>query len=140
MEKKKARGGWQSTTDGRGSGKQMSVLWSRGASQGQGPGLHTRLTPHRIKPGMLGVMNVPIFQSRRLSLWKSQRVSETMNKTQHSGVQVRTFSLKSNRQTLKHALCVWSRGVCAIRVPVCGVHACVCPQVLVGVYECECVV
>jgi len=63
-----------------------------------------------------------------------------MNKTQHSGVQVRTFSLKSKRQTLKHALCVWSWEVCVIRVPVCGVHACVCPQVLVGVYECECVV
>lgn len=73
MEKKKARGGWQSTTNGRGSGKQMSVLWSRGASQGQGPGLHTWLTPHRIKPGMLGVMNVPIFQSRRLSLSGNHR-------------------------------------------------------------------
>ena len=74
------------------------------------------------------------------SLWKSQRVSETMNKTQHSGIQVRTFSLKSKRQTLKHALCVWSREVCVIHVPVCGVHACVCPQVLVGVFRCECVV
>lgn len=54
-----------------------------------------------------------------------------MNKTRHSGVQVRTSSLKSKRQTLRHAWCVWSRDLCVIRVPVCA-H-----KFLVGVYRCE---
>ena len=124
VEKKRAREGWQSTTDGRGSRKQMnragSVPWSRGAGQGQGPGLHTWLTPAASSLGCWG-RGCPHFPVKETeSLWKSPRVSETMNKTRHSGVQVRTSSLKSKRQTLRHAWCVWSRDLSVIRVPACA--------------------
>lgn len=56
-----------------------------------------------------------------------------MNGTQYSGSKSAPFP-ESPRQTLKHALCVWSLEVCTTCVPVCA-H-----KFPVGAYRCESVV